>query len=73
MSQRKPKVGDRVRFQRGTDTVEGVICEERGPLGIGGRHLYGIRFHVGLDDEPMRYTERPAVDLEVVEEAASTK
>jgi hypothetical protein len=72
MAKRKPKVGDRVRFRRGTDVVEGVVCEDRGPLGIGGRHLYGIKFHVGLAEEPVRYTERPAVDLDVVEDPVST-
>jgi hypothetical protein len=72
MSKRKPKVGDVVRFKRGIDTVEGVIREDRGPLGIGGRHLFDIEFHIGLDDEPNRFIELPAVDFELVEHPVST-
>jgi hypothetical protein len=75
MSERKYKVGDAVQFPwgpRGERFVQGVIREDRGPLGIGGRHLYGIEFHTGLDDEPPSYIELPAVEFELVEDPVST-
>jgi hypothetical protein len=34
--------GDRVRLRWGVSPVEGVIVEDRGNLGIGGRRLYRI-------------------------------
>jgi hypothetical protein len=60
--------GDRVRLLWGVTPVEGVIIEDRGNLGIGGRRLYRVR--VQLDDitEPME-TEEPAEDLTLVAKA----
>lgn len=72
MSEKRYKVGDIVQFPWGTRMIQGVIREDRGPLGIGGRHLYGIEFHVELEEEPTRYVELPAVEFELVEEPAST-
>src|SRR5688572_15005364 len=42
------RVGDRVKFTFGTAHAEGAIVEYRGPLGVGGRRLWGIEFR--LDD-----------------------
>lgn len=61
--------GDRVRFLWGFTPVEGLVIEDRGNLGIGGRRLYRVRFQV--DDgitEPME-TEMPAEDLTLVARA----
>ncbi|MBI1916198.1 MAG: hypothetical protein HYS12_15910 [Planctomycetes bacterium] len=57
----KFKVGDRVLFPRPCGKVEGVVVEDRGPLGVGGRRLYGLHYEF-LPGET-RYTERPEVDL----------
>jgi hypothetical protein len=43
-SEAKLKKGDRVRFKFGLETVEGIVVEDRGPIGRGRRRLYGIRF-----------------------------
>jgi hypothetical protein len=46
--------GDRVRLLWGVTPVEGVIIEDWGNIGVGGRRLYHVR--VQLDDditEPM--------------------
>lgn len=43
------RVGDRVRFHFGNRMVEGRIIEDRGPIGVGGRRLYGIEFDVDRD------------------------
>ncbi len=40
---RKFKVGDRVRFQYVFERLKGVIIEDRGPIGAGGRQLYTVR------------------------------
>jgi hypothetical protein len=44
-------VGDGVRFKWGFDDTEGVVIEDRGPLGIGGRRLYriAVSFEIGED------------------------
>jgi hypothetical protein len=46
------RVGDRVEFDWGPrDVVEGVIIEDRGLLGVGGRRLYGITFRIDPGEE----------------------
>ena len=60
--------GDRVRFQLGFRPVEGTVKEDRGPIGIKGRHLYLIEFHREM--EPVREIELPAVEMELVQTAA---
>jgi hypothetical protein len=60
--------GDRVRLLWGVTPVEGIIIEDRGNLGAGGRRLYRVR--VQLDDltEPME-TSFPADDLTLLAKA----
>ncbi len=48
--ERKLRVGDRVRFQFGIETVEGVIVEDRGLLGVGGRRIWAIEFPFNLGE-----------------------
>src|SRR5438046_35727 len=55
-------VGDRVTFALGKRKVSGVVIEDRGRLGVGGRRLY--RVEVPMDpDEPALYM-MPEEDLE---------
>ena len=56
-------VGTIVGFQYGVEDVSGVVMEDRGPIGKGGRRLYLIRF----DPEPHLESriELPAEQLEV--------
>jgi hypothetical protein len=60
--------GDRVRLFWGDSPVEGIVIEDRGNLGVGGRRFYRVR--VQLDDvtEPIE-TEEPAEDLTLVARA----
>jgi hypothetical protein len=37
-------VGDRVQFRYGFPGVVAEVVEDRGPIGVGGRRLYGVRF-----------------------------
>jgi hypothetical protein len=50
-----------------------VVTEDRGPLGINGRHLYGIKFRLGPESEEPSYIELPASDLELVKDTAPTR
>lgn len=62
------KVGDRVKFPFGSAEVSGIIVEDRGCLGAGGRRLYGINVEFKNPDE-IRYTEMPEVELTAVPQA----
>ena len=44
-------VGDRVRFTWGFTPVQGVVVEDRGPLGRNKRRIFGVRFCLEPDDE----------------------
>ncbi len=56
--------GDRVRFPFGSSVVIGVIIEDRGPIGVGGRRLYGIEFP--LTPEELRYIELPEEEFSAI-------
>jgi hypothetical protein len=61
--------GDRVRLLWGLTPVEGVIVEDRGNLGVGGKRLYRVR--IQLDDnitDPIE-TEYPVEELTLVAKA----
>lgn len=51
------QVGDRVSYVRGARPVEGVIIEDRGHPGVGGRRVYRLR--VRLDEWNEIATEHP--------------
>lgn len=55
------KVGDRVRFRFGASQVIGVIIEDRGPIGVGGRRLLTVQARI----DPMNdiVLEMPAEEL----------
>ena len=57
----KLSVGDRVRFVWGIRWVTGVVVEDRGPLGIGGRQIVTVRFK--KDGENDSLIELPAEEL----------
>ena len=41
--------GELVRFQYGTRTVQGEVKEDRGPIGVNGRHLYLVEFRLSAN------------------------
>lgn len=52
MSKSRLQIGDRVSFQFGRHTIQGIIVEDRGPVGADRQHFY--RVQVFMDpDEPM--------------------
>jgi len=71
MSERKFRKGDRVRFQFGIYPVEGIVKEDRGPIGIGGRRLYRVEFPFGLLSESPSQIELPAERLQLIEDPVS--
>ena len=73
MSEHRFKKGDVVRFQAGQRTIQGVVKEDRGPLGIKGRHLYLVEFGPALHVEEPSYIELPAVELQLVPNQIATK
>ena len=65
MSSQVIRVGDMVRIRFGKNAFVGQVREDRGPIGIGGRRLYGIAYELGKDN--WYYIELPADKIEVVE------
>jgi hypothetical protein len=60
---RKLKVGDRVWFQYVTERLRGVIIEDRGPIGAGGRQLVTIRAMLDRTTGHEIVFEMPAEEL----------
>lgn len=69
MRERRYRVGEKVCFQLGIRTVQGYVKEDRGPIGVKGRHLYLVEFK---RDESPAYVELPAVEMEPVEDTVAT-
>jgi hypothetical protein len=62
--------GDRVRLLWGVTPVEGIVIEDRGNLGAGGRRLYRVRIEHADMSEPIESTWR-AEELTLVARAPS--
>ena len=73
MLERKFKKGDLVQFRLGIRTVQGVVKEDRGPLGLKGRHLYLVEFGPLRHADSPSWIELPAADLQLVEDNVATK
>jgi hypothetical protein len=55
-------VGDRVLVPFGAYTYVGTVVEDRGPLGVGGRRLYGVTYDRHMPE--LSYSEIPEEELE---------
>ena len=65
------RVGDTISFAMGrTQRIRGVVVEDRGPIGGGGRRLYDIRFKMSDEYSKPQYIELPAADLQKEAESA---
>jgi len=58
--------GDRVRLLWGVTPVEGIIIEDRGNLGVGGRRLYRVRVQLDEITEAIE-TSMPADELTLLD------
>ena len=63
--------GDRVRFRLSGRYVQGLVKEDRGPIGIRGRHLYLVEFRA--EPQSPSQIELPADQLEAAQGTASIK
>ena len=59
---RRFRVGDKVTFQFVYNRLTGVVVEDRGTIGAGGRHLY--RVEAPFDGGNPLVTELPADELQ---------
>ena len=60
------RVGNMVRFQFGPNVVRGVVKEDRGPIGLDGRHLYVVQY--SLEPHHQSAVELPEDQLELVQD-----
>ncbi len=63
--------GDRVKFKLGTRSIQGLVKEDRGPIGIKGRHLYLVEFRA-KPHSPLRI-KLPAEQMQPAQAAVATK
>ena len=64
MSSKAIHVGDYVKINFGGNFLFGRIKEDRGPIGVKGRRLYGIIMDMGEGESS--YIEMPAEEFEVI-------
>ena len=64
-SARPPAVGELVCFELGRHLVRGVVIEDRGPIGVGGRRILRVRIEPdeGTRDEVGREIELPQEEV----------
>ncbi len=67
MSKQRFQVGQLVTFTYGTRDVQGVVKEDRGPIGMKGRVLYLIEFRPETQSAYVSHIELPADRLKKVE------
>jgi hypothetical protein len=65
--------GDLVRFRLGTRSVQGEVKEDRGPIGVRGRHLYLVEFRPESQSLSPSQIELPADQLQAVRDKVSTE
>jgi hypothetical protein len=73
MPEARFRKGDLVRFRLGTRVVQGEVKEDRGPIGVRGRHLYLVEFRSEPQADLGSQIELPAEQLESVQGAVSTE
>ena len=57
------RVGDRVTFEFGGGKVIGTIIEDRGDIGVGGRHLYQIEVPMTAEEPMVFELPEPVIEL----------
>ena len=57
MSELRFHKGDPVRFRLGIRSVLGVVKEDRGPIGVKGRHLYLVEFPSEYQSVSLSHTQ----------------
>lgn len=67
MSKQTIQVGQLVTFKYGTRNVQGLVKEDRGPIGMKGRVLYLVEFRPETQSGYVSHFELPADRLQKVE------
>ena len=70
MPERRFHKGDLVSFRFGLRTLQGEVKEDRGPIGIKGRHLYLVEFRASIHAESPSLVELPAEEMQAVQGTA---
>lgn len=65
--------GDLVKFRLGTRAVQGEVKEDRGPIGVDGRHLYLVEFRSEPEPISLSSIELPASQLQFANGTVSMK
>jgi hypothetical protein len=63
--------GDLVSFRLGIRPLQGAVKEDRGPIGIQGRHLYLVEFRPEPQSVSLALIELPGDQLQPVQNAVS--
>ena len=66
MVQARFRNGDHVQFRLGVRSIQGVVKEDRGPIGVKGRHLYLVEFRPEPHSDSFSDVELPADQLQFV-------
>jgi hypothetical protein len=73
MSKKSFRTGQLVTFKYGNRSVQGVVKEDRGPIGMKGRVLYLVEFRPEVESAYVSHIELPADQLEEPEGTVSIK
>lgn len=65
--------GDLVTFRLTTRAIRGEVKEDRGPIGVNGRHLYLVEFHLDPDSTSPSQIELPAEELQLARDTVFKK
>ena len=71
MADRQFRKGDVVRFKLGIRPVQGEVKEDRGPIGVKGRHLYLVEYRPEARSPSLSQIELPADQLQSTHGVAS--
>jgi hypothetical protein len=71
MSKKTFRKGQLVTFNYGTRPIEGVVKEDRGPIGMKGRVLYLVEFRPEPQSPYVSHIELPADRLKELEGSVS--
>lgn len=73
MPEARFRKGELVRFRFGIRTLQGEVKEDRGPIGVKGRHLYLVEFHPEAQSSSISFVELPADELQSLHDAVAVK
>jgi hypothetical protein len=71
MSKKTFRAGQLVTFMYGTRSVQGIVKENRGPIGMKGRVLYLVEFRSEAQSPYVSHIELPADRLKEMEGTVS--